>query len=291
VIGPDRLAGFMAEACVPEQVIKYVCAVAGSHPKRFGMCVAYLYAESRVLVGYPLHAPADAAAMNASLADMLRVPGPERITVIGPARPAQAPARATSSEDHYYALPIPPPNPSQKLRNMLRRAGREVTLAHGRGLTPDHRTLVERYLAERHLPMGTRHIFRNIGAYLEACPTSLVVSARRDDGRLAGFSVGEYGSLHTALFMFSFRDPEAAVPGCADLLLKELLDEAARRGQIRMNLGLGVSPGIRRFKEKWGAERFLPYVETTWEGGPAGFFARLFGFGPLGRDRRGGSQG
>ncbi len=45
---------------------------------------------------------------------------------------------------------------------------------------------------------------------------------------------------------------------------------------IRMNLGLGVNPGIRRFKEKWGAGRCLPYVETSWETGSAGFFARLF---------------
>ncbi|MBI5895880.1 MAG: translation initiation factor IF-2, partial [Desulfobacterales bacterium] len=87
------------------------------------------------------------------------------------------------------------------------------------------------------------------------------------------------GSLHTAFFMFSFRDPQAAVPGSADLLLGALLDEANQRGQIRMNLGLGIDEGIRRFKEKWGAERFLPYVETSWETRSPGLLARLFGSG------------
>jgi hypothetical protein len=281
MIGPDRLARVTAEACVPEQVISYVAAVAGSRPKLFGECVGYLSEEQRVLIGYPRHDPEDAQAMAAAVAALLRSPGPDRVTVIGPARPPQAPAQAVSTEDRYYLLPVPPPAPGQKLRNMLRRAGRELTVEGGRVLAPAHLNLVGRYLAERRLAAGTRQIFGRLADYIQASDTSLVVSARHADGRLAAFAVGEYGSLHTAFFMFSFRNPEAAVPGSADLLLKELLDEAHRRGQIRMNLGLGVNPGIRRFKEKWGAGRFLPYVETSWESG-AGVFARLFGM-PKGR--------
>ncbi len=276
MIGPDRLGRITAEATVPEQVISYVGAVAGSRAKLFGACIGYLSEEHRVLIGYPLHDPEDAGAMAASVAELLGSPGPDRITVIGPARPPQAPAQAVSSLDCYYLLPVPPPAPGQKLRNMLRRAERELTVEGGRVLAQAHLNLVDRYLAERRLPAGTRHIFGRLSAYIEACETSLIVSARRADGRLAAFAVGEFGSLHTAFFMFSFRDPQAAVPGSADLLLKALLEEAARRGQIRMNLGLGVNPGIRRFKEKWGAGRCLPYVETSWETGSAGFFARLF---------------
>ena len=54
----------------------------------------------------------------------------------------------------------------------------------------------------------------------------------------AAFAVGEFGSRHTAFYMFSFRDPDLAPPGAADLLLARLLEEAGGRGQALLNLGL-----------------------------------------------------
>jgi hypothetical protein len=276
MIGPDRFGRITAEAAVPEQVIAYVGAVAGSRPKLFGACVGYLSEEQRVLIGYPLHDPTDEGAMASAVAELLRCPGPDRITVIGPARPPQAPARAVSSEDRYHLLAVPPVAPGQKLGNLLRRAERELAVEAGRVLTQAHIRLVGRYLTERPLAAGTRRIFGRLSDYIQASDTSLIVSARRADGRLAAFAVGEYGSLHTAFFMFCFRDPQAAVPGSADRLLKALLDEAGRRGQICMNLGLGVNAGIGHFKAKWGAGRFLPYVETHWDVSAPGLFGRLF---------------
>jgi hypothetical protein len=90
--------------------------------------------------------------------------------------------------------------------------------------------LVGRYLDERGLEAGTRHIFRQLPTYLQASPGSLLFSARRTDGRLAAFCVGEFVSLSTAFFMFCFRDRDLAPPGSTDFLLAELLDEASRRG-------------------------------------------------------------
>lgn len=277
MIGPDRLERVTAEAVVPEQVVGYVIAAAGSRPQMFGACVGYSSDAGVVLVGYPLHDPLDGAAMAAAVDQVLQTPGLERVTVIGPARPPQAPERAESTEDRYVALPLPPPAPRPKLRNLLRRAGRELRLVSGRGFEDDHAALVRRYLDERPLAAGTRRIFQRLPSYLAASAGSLIVSARRPDGRLAAFAVGEFAALATAFFMFCFRDADLAPPGSADLALSGLLQEAEGRGQARMNLGLGVSDGVRFFKRKWGAEPFLPYVETSWRPGPPGMLSRLRG--------------
>src|SRR5512139_3206724 len=189
-------------AVVPEQVPAYVCAVAGSTPRMIGACVGYEAAGHLVLVGYPLHDPRDQHAMVAAVDDALKLPGSARITVIGPARPAQAPAAGPDRKDHYLSLPVPPPPPRQKLRNLLRRSGRDLTVECGRQCTPEHMALVQRYLRERELAAGTRH---------------------------------------TAMYMFCFRSHELAPPGSADLLLAELLTQARQRGQTRMNLGLAVN--------------------------------------------------
>jgi hypothetical protein len=277
MIGPERLARVTAAAVVPEQVVGYVSAVAGSKPRMFGSCVGYSSGAEVVLVGYPLHDPFDETAMAVAVDLALQTAGLERITVIGPVRPPQAPARSETAEDQYYALALPEPAAGQKLKNLLRRAGRDVRLIAGRSFENDHAALVQRYLDNRPLAAGTRQIFRRLASYVETSAGSLIVSARRTDGRLAAFAVGEFASLTTAFFMFCFRDPDLAPPGGADLTLSGLLQEARQRGQTRMNLGLGVSDGIRFFKRKWGAEPFLPYVETSWRPVAPGMLSRLRG--------------
>jgi len=277
MIRPNQLKRVTAAAVVPEQVVDYVSAVAGSKPRMFGACVGYPSGAGVVLVGYPLYDPLDGKAMATAVDQALQTPGLEHITVIGPARPPQAPEKVENAEDRYYALPLPPPAPGPKLKNLLCRAQREVRLVCGRRFENDHAALVQRYLDERPLAAGTRQIFRQLGAYIEASAGSLIVSARRADGGLAAFAVGEFASLSTAFFMFCFRDPHLAPPGSADLTFSGLLQEAHQRGQARMNLGLGVSDGIRFFKRKWGAEPFLPYVETSWQPASPGLLIRLRG--------------
>lgn len=275
MIGPDRLARVTAGAAVPEQVVAYVSAVIGSRPRMFADCVGYASEGTLVLVGYPLHDPRDVNAMTAAVGQALKTPGLERLTVIGPTRPPQAPEKALAAQDSYYTLPVPAPPLGQKLRNLLHRARRELSVVRGRRLENDHTALVQRYLDERRLAAGTRHIFGQLPRYIETSAGSLVVSGRLADGRLAAFAVGEFAPLATAFFMFCFRDPELAPPGSADLVLSGLLEEAHQRGQTRMNLGLGVNAGIGFFKRKWGAELFLPYVEVSWELRPRGFLSRL----------------
>lgn len=296
MLGPNRLDHVAAKAVVPEQLVCYVQAVAGSTPRLFDACLGYETPDDLVLIGYPLHDPPqsllDEQALSRSVELALESSTAPKITVLAASRPEQAPAvttNETSSKDSpddirdaYLALPIPAPAPNQKLRNLLRRAGREVTLDQGRTLDQEHLALIDRYLESRDLEPGTRLIFRNIPAYVQACPGALVVSAwlnRNDDApRLAGFAVGDFTSLSTAFYMFAFRDPDIAPPGTADLLLHALLQEGEQRGQVRMNLGLGINPAIRYFKLKWGAEVFLPCVETSWERRPRGWLERLRSF-------------
>jgi Acetyltransferase (GNAT) domain len=265
MIVPDQLARVTAQADTPEQVIPYVCAVSELKPRMLGPCVGYVGEGELVLVAYPLHDPKDTGAMAEAVSRALRLPALRRITVIGPARLPQAPQGAAVQEDWYYSLPVPAPPPGQKLRNLLRRAGRDVTVERGGPWGEEHRALVRRYLEERPLAAGTRHIYTKLPRYLAVSSGSLLLSARLADGRLAAFSVGEYAGLRTAFYMFAFRDARLAPPGATDLLLSGLLDEARDRGQTLMNLGLGVNEGVGFFKRKWGAVPFLPYVQATWE--------------------------
>lgn len=51
MIGPDRFSRVTAAAVVPEQVVPYVRAVAGSAARVVGGCVGYEFEGRMVLVG------------------------------------------------------------------------------------------------------------------------------------------------------------------------------------------------------------------------------------------------
>ncbi len=265
---PDAFAHVTAQALVPEQLVPYVRAVGGSTPVLCADCAAYVLGEHAVLIGWPLGDEALAPersvlAMEKAVDAALALPGVKHLTVLGPAVPAQAPPAAATHMDEYWSLPLPPPPPGQKLRCLLRRAGREAVVGV-ESWRAEHAALVEQYLAARAFDEGTVHIFRSLPAYLAVAPEALLFGARSPaDGKLLAFCVGDYSGFSTAFYMFAFRDP-ACPPGVSDLLLSALIREGEARGHTRCNLGLGINQGIRFFKRKWGAKPFLACVETSW---------------------------
>lgn len=267
-----RLAELTAQAITPDQLLPYVRAVSGLESRLCGGCALHHGGGQAVLVAYPAGKPDDMAAADAAVAEALAMPGLERITVISAGRPAAAPATAESTEDAYWSLPLPlvppPGRPGQKVRNLLRRAGREITIEQGGGAdawTPDHAALAEAFIEKKGdtLDAGSIYIFRKLGDYLAGAPDARLFSARNPSGRLLACAIGDFSSFTTAFYMFAFRAPDAP-PGTADALLSALAAEGAARGHALLNLGLGMGAGVSFFKKKWGAAPFLPCVETSW---------------------------
>ena len=267
-----NLSHITAQALVPEQIISYVTAVGESRPVLCGDCVAFDYEGRRTLIAYvPGAMPDDDpdtarqamdGAVNAALAgDRL-----DALTVLGPARPANAPEDAASREDAYAFLPLPLDSPGQNLRNMLRRGKRECAVTEEAWNT-EHAALVQSYLESRPLEAGTRHIYGRIERYLAATPDAVLFAARANaDRRLLGFVVGDFSSLTTAFYMFAFRTHDCP-PGVADVLLRAITRRAEENGHQYCNLGLGINKGIAAFKRKWGGTLYLPCVQTSWSPG------------------------
>ncbi len=310
-----RLALLAAGASVPEQLPCYVRTAGGAEVLPCSgteSSVLYLSGESTVLVAYPPFIPemylngpevplsqnggfrggADEfrAGLEAALAELpaetreltLLSPLPADILPLPPGMQA-APDGPFSRdpEDWYWTLPLPCVPPSDKVRNMLRRAERDVEIRQEEW-GPEAASLAVAYCRARRLEQGTRFIYGRIGEYLSACPEARLFAARsRADGSLAACAVGDFSALGAAFYMFAFRRPDAP-PGCADALLAALMEEGARRGHTVMNLGLGIGPGIEFFKKKWRARQSLPYHERRWRIAPArpvrrGLLARIFG--------------
>lgn len=287
---PAALAAVTACAMVPDQLLPYVRAVSGLASRPCGAGLLHHGAGYGVLVFYPpdvedMPAGELGPALDAAVLEALADESVRRITVQAPARPGCAPRDARESVDHFWQVGLPAPRPVQKLGNMLRRAARELRLEQtgGKGcFGPEHEALCADFRRRRagSLDAGSAHIMTRLADYLDMSRDARLFSARWADGRLAGCAIGDFSALATAFYMFAFRARDAP-PGTADLLLAALLEEAASRGHCRVNLGLGIGPGIEFFKKKWGAQSFLPCVESSWQisrkTARSGWLARIFG--------------
>lgn len=253
-----------ARALVPDQLLPYVRAVSGLKSVICGQCVLHQWEGEAVLVAYPQSDPFNEAAMNEAV-DLASLKREIRNLVILSAHvPAAATAEAVRKRDRYWRLPIPPPGNGVKLRNILKRAARDVTIEMRSGAdawTEGHAQLVSNFLARKRLDQDTAFLFGRMREYLAGAPDALLFSARRPDSSLAACAIGDFSALSTVFYMFAFRDISAP-PGTADLLLSSIMDEGMTRGHTYLNLGLGIDPGVEFFKKKWRAEPWLPYVET-----------------------------
>ncbi|WP_298067080.1 GNAT family N-acetyltransferase [uncultured Mailhella sp.] len=273
VRGPSSgraLADLGARAFVPEQIPAYVKAVSGHTLKDCEGFAAWTSPGNIVLVGFPsgdeasavdMQGPDFAVRLDRAVSCALAMPELKRITVLAPVVPPCAPANAVITRDAWWRVRLPH-RPGQKLRNMIRRAGRDLSLVQ-EAWSAEHDALVDHYLKVRILEPGTRHIFGRVRQYVEGSPDAMLLSARDASGALKALAVGDFSSLDTAFYMFAFRS-EDCPPGGSDLLLDALSREAAARGQTWLNLGLGIDGGITFFKKKWDADICAPHVETSW---------------------------
>lgn len=274
------LSQVTAGAITPDQLIPYVKAVSGLDSRMFGNCVGHFCEGQIVLIGYPLGNPLDKNALDEAVDEALQTKGLEHITVLCAEKPGKTSENAAVSEDAYYKLPLPLAPCKQKLRNMLSRAKRDISIEESgaEGYGQEHEAIVSDFCSRRKLEPGMIHIFHQLKAYLSQSPDARLFSARTKDGKVAAFAIGDYSSFCTAFYMFACRLPSAP-PGTADALLEAVAKCGEERGHSQLNLGLAVNAGIGFFKKKWGAEYFLPCYEYSWDVKPAkkGWLARLFG--------------
>jgi len=266
------LADLGARAVVPEQIPAYVRAVSANTLKSCEGFAAWTSQGSIILVAFPgedeisgdgpfWESEAYLARLDRAVAQALAMPELRRITVLAPVVPASASESAVIDRDAWWSIDLPH-KPGQKLRNMLRRAQREVSISV-EDWGEEHAALVDHYLKVRTLAPGTRHIFGRVGDYVRRSPDALLFAARDTEGTLQAMAVGDYSAMRSAFYMFAFRRDDCP-PGVSDALVDALAQEAVKRGQSVLNLGLGIDGGISFFKKKWDAVEAMPHFETSW---------------------------
>ena len=245
-------------AHIPEHLPEYLEAVSASEPNLQANHL-YLFKGSHLtFIGYPLKkSPATTPEVYAWLCKHLQ---PETAAIIAPEIWLPPGTYEAQPGDDYFRLDLPLGDLPQGVAYMVRRARRELRVQEGQfGREP--KRLITEFLAGHRLTAAQKTIYRALPGYLKRSSTARLLEAR-SGGRLAAFDVVDLGASDYAFYLFNFRSVKRRVPGASDLLFYEMADMAHAEGKGLLNLGLGIHPGIRHFKQKWGAHPFLPYASA-----------------------------
>jgi hypothetical protein len=248
-----------ARAYLPEHVPAYVTAISQTEAFLFGDFLAYAKKGHLILIGYPLGEGFDEKRMEEALGEAVKRLNPESVSLMAPSIPASLAGADHPPSDHYYRLDLSSVPIAQKLRNMLKRAGRELELGENTDFDEEHKAMVEAFLKSHAVDEATRFIFQRIDRYLASSKTASIFDARTGNGELVAFDIADFKPRDYALYMFNFSSQAPYVPGASDMLLSRLIERAITAGKKYLNLGLGINPGVAFFKEKWGGVAFLPH--------------------------------
>lgn len=244
-------------AYLPEHLPDYVCAVSGAEPYLLGRYLCFLRKQHLIFIGYPLEGTsADISRSYEAACERLQ---PATAAIVAPQIWLPADTYERGSTDLYYRLDLPIGPPKPAVTYMVRRAARQVQVSGGK-FDREHRKLVDRFLAAHEFTPEQIHIYKRLKHYQKKSESACLLDARFS-GALIAFTIVDIGAADYAFYMFSIRSPKS-VPGTSDLLFRKMLDLAQAKGKKTINLGLGVHPGIRRFKEKWGGVPFLPHCSV-----------------------------
>ncbi|MEW6530610.1 MAG: hypothetical protein AB1473_07225 [Thermodesulfobacteriota bacterium] len=259
------------KAYVAEHLVHYVQSISGAEPYLHKGYLCFLKADHLIFIGYALQDPAVEA--EEAYDSACRSYQPASVAIIAPKIWLSDTAGVEPTHDMYYRLTLPLGEVKPDLAYMIRRAEREIRVGQGT-FGPDHVKLTEAFVTERQIVASYEEILQRLPEYLDRSPSARVLEARRGE-ELVAFNVVDLGSASYLFHLFNFRATETYVPGASDLLFFEMVKMAESEGKSAVNLGLGINSGVRRFKEKWGGEPFLPYTALQIRRKPIGLFSAL----------------
>jgi hypothetical protein len=126
-------------------------------------------------------------------------------------------------------------------------------------MSRQHAELSDEFIRREKPSARIKAFFLAMPDYVSRSPTAVVLNGWSDKGELSAYYVAELGANTFATYVVGCHSKKHYTPHASDLLFLEMIRLAQESGKTSIHLGLGVNPGIRRFKEKWGGVPFLKY--------------------------------
>jgi hypothetical protein len=243
----------LKRALVPEHSPDLMTCVSGAEPFLIEDHLCLCQKDWVIFVGYPLAGEFDRQALEELIRRVRKKFKPRYLSLIAPELPPGLERSCREREsDHYYTLALEGFKLGSALRRAVKKAGNGLTLERATEMRAEHGGLSREFINRVGPPERIRRLLLKMPDYVGRARKSLVINARTEDGKLAAFYVVDPAPADFATYVIGCHSRENYVPGASDLVFYDMVRISREYGKSYIHLGLGVSAGIRRFKEKWG---------------------------------------
>jgi hypothetical protein len=255
----DQENYLLERAYVPEHIPSLMAPISKGEAFLTDDYLSFAKDNWLIFVGYPLGEAFSEALCEAAVEKAVSAFRPEYLWFIGPRIPPSVLGDSTERQsDWYYRLDVGATHPGSLLRQ-AEKAAAEVRVEHSAKFTREHGALIKEFLKREALPPMVRELYQAMPAYIAGSPTAVLLGAHDSKGRLSALFVVELAAKEFATYVLGCYSRKHYVAHASDLLFRETIELAAKEGKDYISLGLGVNPGVKRFKEKWGGVPFLAY--------------------------------
>jgi hypothetical protein len=262
-LNPSDLDAVLKKATVPEHSVLFMQAMSGGEAFLIGPYLFFAAEGWLIAVGYPLSDETGAGGFEQALSEAVRVSRARTCWAIGPTLPERLKAYR-QDQDNYYVLPADAKAPP-RLERLAEKASGLLRVEGGNTFTAAHRRLWAEFVGRAALPSNVRELFARTEAVVQKAPGLLLLNAWDPHGHLAACLLLDTAPRAFLTYLIGAHSRTHYTPYASDLLFREMIGIARRRGKAFIHLGLGVNEGIRRFKIKWGGAPALPYEMASWE--------------------------
>jgi hypothetical protein len=260
VITPEEEAYVLTRASVPEHIVSLMTLISKGDPVLLDGHLGIVKDNWLIFIGYPLETNFLPDRCERIVQRAVETFRPEYFWFIGPEIPPSLLNTATERQiDQYYLFDIERTKLKPSLQRLADKASKELIVERGRSISKEHEALISELLKREELPDRVRELYRAMPGYIGHSSSAWALNAHDKTGKLCAFTVVELGAKDFSAYILGAHSKKHYVPHASDLLFLEMIELTREAGKSRINLGLGVNAGIRRFKEKWGGKPFLRY--------------------------------
>ena len=260
MLTPDQESYILRHAYIPEHTVGLMTNISGGE----GFLVDEFFLCHRddwlIVVGYPLQGPFTLDNFESLLENIRADFKPARISLIAPQLPPRLDTDCSQRDsDYYYTLDSYPPVLGDAVKRNLKKAAGKLTVERAPRMGDAHRELITEFFNRVKPSERIKNLFSSMPGYVSTAPSAWVINAWYAEGALSAFYVIDLAAADFANYIIGCYSQKNYVRGASDLLVDELIKMSAENGKAYIHMGLGVSDGVRRFKEKWGARPTYPY--------------------------------
>lgn len=251
-------------AIIPEHIPSLMTSISNGKPFFKNGHLGFLMDDRAILVGYPVHAQFSVPVLETVLNWLEASFSISSLWLIAPELPpVLRNAAVLIQSDQYFQLDLEKFVLTSALGRIIRKTETTLRVTVSKKFSDQHRELIAEFLDLQTLPPLVEALYQNLPVYLDASETVCLLNAWDHQGRLAAFYAMDRAARHFDTYIIGCYSRENYTAHASDRLFWEMIELARKNGKTVLQLGLGVNPGIRKFKEKWGGRPFLDY--HAWE--------------------------